>query len=182
VDHSQIARSRENSISTPTRSSIPARRIREATLARLQPTNTDQDPYFASILIALAKARQHALPYKKTARSFKVRLYPLARKHLLIKKQVHLLVTNISKRGFLRVYTATITAAFLRKLEQPSLFSDSSLIIQYASIPRSDVIQEIAAILPSKRKKRLRESVIIEQVACKRKKELGDGSGGEEIT
>jgi len=34
--------------------------------------------------------------------------------------------------------------------------------------------------LPSKRKKRLHESVIIEQVACKRKKELGDGSGGRD--
>jgi hypothetical protein len=98
---------------------------------------------------------------------------------LLIKKQVHLLVTNTSKRGFLRVYTATITTAFLRKLDQPSVFSDSSLIIQYARIPRSDVKQEIVAILPSKRKKRLRE---LEQVACKRKKELGDGSGEEEIT
>ena len=106
----------------------------------------------------------------------------LARKHLLIKNQVHLLVTNCYKAGFVRVYTATVTAAFLRKLDQPSVFSDSSLIIEYTSIPRSNVKQEIAAILPSKRKKRPRESVIIEQVACKRKKELGDKSEGEEIT
>jgi len=103
----------------------------------------------------------------------------LARKHLLIKKQVHLLVTHRDKAGFIRVYTAIVTAAFLCKLDKPSVFSDSSLIIQYASIPFSHLKQEIAAIVGSLRmKKRLRESsVITEQVACKRKKELGEGSG-----
>jgi hypothetical protein len=102
---------------------------------------------------------------------------------LLIKKQVHLLVTNCDKAGFIRVYTATITAAFLHKLDQPSIVSDGSLIIRYARIPMSCLKQEIAAILePSRRKKRLCEPVIIEQEACKRKKELGDGSRGEEIT
>jgi hypothetical protein len=100
---------------------------------------------------------------------------------LLIKKQVHLLVTNCGKAGFIRVYTATVTAAFLHKLDKPSVFSDSSLIIQYASILPSHLEQEIAAIVaPSRVKKRLRESsVITEQVACKRKKELGDRSRGK---
>jgi hypothetical protein len=101
---------------------------------------------------------------------------------LLIKKQVHLLVTNCYKAGFVRVYTANVTAVFLRKLDKPSVFSDSSLIIQYASIPPSHLKQEIAAIVElSRAKKRLRESSIItEQVASKRKKEVGDGSRGEE--
>jgi hypothetical protein len=100
---------------------------------------------------------------------------------LLIKKKVHLLVTDRVKAGFIRVYTATVTAAFLRKLDKPSVFSDSSLIIKYASIPTSHLEQEITAIVrPSRMQKRLRESsVITEQVACKRKKELGDGSGEE---
>jgi hypothetical protein len=101
---------------------------------------------------------------------------------LLIKKQVHLLVTNGYKTEFVRVYTATVAAAFLRKLDKPSVFSESSLIIRYASIPPSHLKQEIAAIVElSRGKKRPRESSIItEQVACKQKKEVGDGSRGEE--
>ena len=76
VDHSEVARSREKSVPTPT-FSIPVSCIRDATLARIQPTNIDQDPYFASILIALAKAWQHACPYNITAcpSAYTVRLY-----------------------------------------------------------------------------------------------------------
>src|SRR5436189_6273146 len=85
-------------------------------------------------------------------------LRPLACSHLLIKKQVHLLVTNRDNPGFLRLYTATITATFLRKLDQPSVFSDSSLIIQHARIPPLPIYHiknEIAAIAgPRRRKKR----------------------------
>jgi hypothetical protein len=172
VDYSEeVASSRENSIPTPS-CNPPVWRIRKATRARLQPAKTHQDPYLASILIALAQARQFA-------HSHRVRLYlrPLARKHLLIKKQVHLLVTN---SGFIRVYTATITAAFLCKLDHPSLFSDSSFIIRYTNTPISNVKQEIATILePLRRKKRPRELVTTEQRACKKKKELGDGSRGK---
>jgi hypothetical protein len=76
VDHSEVFCSREKSIRFPTWN-LPVWRIRKANLARLQPTNIDQDPYLASILIALAQAQQHAYSSNTAARpsSYKVRLY-----------------------------------------------------------------------------------------------------------
>src|SRR2546423_3735901 len=105
----------------------------------------------------------------------------LGRTRLLIKKQVHLLVTNCKDIGFLKLYTSTVTPAFLRKFDQPSVFLDSSLVIQCAHIPSKPVSyikREIAAIVePPKGKKRLRKSSgITEQGACKRKKQ-GNGNG-----
>jgi hypothetical protein len=101
---------------------------------------------------------------------------PLARKRLLIKNRVRLVVTNRDNHRFLRLYTATISAAFLRKFEQPSMFSDSSLVIRYTRVPFlpiSHLRHGVAALVdpPIKKKKRLRElSDIMEQGACKRKK------------
>src|SRR5436190_8047951 len=76
-------------------------------------------------------------------------MWSLACNNLLIKKQVHLLVTKRDNPGFLQLYTTTITAAFLCKLDQPSIFSDSSLVIQYACppLPVSQIIYEIAVIV-----------------------------------
>jgi hypothetical protein len=95
---------------------------------------------------------------------------------LLIKKQVRLAVTNRDNHRFLRLYTATISTAFLRKFEQPSVFSDSSLVIRYTRVPFlpvSHLKHGIAALVdpPIIKKKRLRESSdIMEQGACKRRK------------
>ena len=76
VDHFEVARSRENSISKP-KWSIPVWRLRQARLDRLQPTNIDQDPYLASILIALAQVRHYACSNdtRTSISSHKVRPY-----------------------------------------------------------------------------------------------------------
>ena len=105
---------------------------------------------------------------------------------MLIKKQVHLLVTNCKDIGFLKLYTAIVTPDFLRKFDQPSVFLDSSLIIQCAHIPSEPVSyikHEIAAVVElSRGKKRLRESSgTTEQGACKRIKQ-GNGNRGDETT
>lgn len=166
VDHIEVARFRENSIPTP-RCNLPVWNIRKAKLARLQPTNIDQDPYFVGILIALAQAWRHSCS-DDTARQSP--------------HTVHLLVTNCKDIGFLKLYTAIVTPAFLRKFDQPSVFLDSSLIIQCAHIPSKPVSyikHEIAAVVElSRGKKRLREwSGTTEQGACKRKKQ-GNRNGG----
>jgi hypothetical protein len=116
-----------------------------------------------------------------------VYLRVLACKHLLIKKQVHLFVTDAFNRRFLRVYTATVTDAFLRKFDQPSVFSDSSLVIRYVRIPFLPVCnlkREIAVLVdPPKKKKRLGESPDVpEQGTCKESEEQMAGNGGEEIS
>ena len=105
---------------------------------------------------------------------------------MLIKKQVHLLVTNCKDVSFLKLYTATVTPAFLRKFDQPSVFLDSSLVIQCAYISSKSVSyikHEIAAVVePLRGKKRLRESSdTTEQEVCKRKKQ-GNGNGEDETT
>jgi hypothetical protein len=95
---------------------------------------------------------------------------------LLIKKQVRLVVTNRDNRRFLRLYTATISATFLHKFDQPSVFSDSSLVIRYTRVPFlpvSHLKHGIATLMGCViiKKKRLRESSdITEQDACKRRK------------
>jgi hypothetical protein len=100
---------------------------------------------------------------------------------VLIKKQVHLVITDRDNHRFLRLYTATISAAFLHKFEQPSVFSDSSLVIRYTRVPFlpvSHLKHEIAALVnPPIKKKRLRESSdIMEQGACKRRKKQKAGT------
>jgi hypothetical protein len=100
---------------------------------------------------------------------------------LLIKKQVRLVVTNRDNRRFLQLYIATISAAFLRKFEQPSVFSDSSLVIRYTRVPFlpvSHLKHGIAALVnPPIKKKRPRESSdIMEQGACKRRKKRKAGT------
>ena len=112
-------------------------------------------------------------------------LQSLASNYLLIKKQVHLLVTN--RDNLIRFYTATITAAFLRKLNHPSKFSDSSLVIRCTRIPSSPISRlkhELAALAePTRVQKRPRESsVTTKQGPSKRNKKLGDECGGEETT
>lgn len=106
---------------------------------------------------------------------------PFARKYLLIRKQVRLVVMNRENHRFLRLYTATISATFFRKFGQPSVFSDSSLIIRYTHVPFlpvSHLKYEIAALVdPPMKKKRLRESSdIMEQGACKRRKKRKAGT------
>ena len=59
LDHSEIAKFREDSIPTPT-CNLPVWRLRKITLARLRPVNVDQDPYLVGVLIALAHAQQYA--------------------------------------------------------------------------------------------------------------------------
>ncbi|XTI87289.1 hypothetical protein V2W45_403133 [Cenococcum geophilum] len=171
VDHSEVARFREDSIPTP-RCNLPVWNIRKANLARFQPTNIDQDPYFVGILIALAQAWRHSCSDDTVAHQSP--------------HTVHLLVTNCKDIGFLKLYTAIVTLAFLRKFDQPSEFLDSSLVIHCAHIPSESVSyikHEIAAVVePSRGRKRLRESSrTTEQGACKRKKQ-GNGNGGDETT
>jgi hypothetical protein len=76
VDQFEIAHFREATIKNPSWN-LPVRRLRKATLARLKPTDIDQDPYLASILIALAQVRQYTCSNDTAARlsSHKVRLY-----------------------------------------------------------------------------------------------------------
>ena len=76
MDHTEIARSRENSIKARS-GNLPSCRIREIILSRLQPTNIDLDPYLAGILIALAQAQWYArsgnttaLPSSHTVRTY----------------------------------------------------------------------------------------------------------------
>jgi hypothetical protein len=56
VDHGEISRFREASVRLPARG-IPNWRLRQATLARLQPPNITWDSYLVGILIALAQAQ-----------------------------------------------------------------------------------------------------------------------------
>jgi hypothetical protein len=76
TDNFEIASFREDSIPIP-KCNLPAWRLRKATLARLQPTNIEQDPYLVGVLIALAQARQYARSDDATARqsSHTVRIY-----------------------------------------------------------------------------------------------------------
>jgi len=76
VDQFEVARFREDSIKNPSWN-LPVRRLRKARLARLKPTDIDQDPYLASILIALAQVQQYACTDDTRTRisSHKVRPY-----------------------------------------------------------------------------------------------------------
>jgi hypothetical protein len=88
VDHVEVARFREDSIPTPS-CNLPVWRIREAILARLQPTNIDQDPYLVGILIALAQARRYSCSDDTVAHQspYTVRIHLLvSRTRLLTKK------------------------------------------------------------------------------------------------
>ena len=76
MDHTEVARLRENSIKAPC-GSLPSWRIRNIILGRLQPTNIDLDPYLAGVLIALAQAQWYArsdnitaLPSSHTVRTY----------------------------------------------------------------------------------------------------------------
>ena len=60
---------------------LPNWRLRQAALARLQPTNIAHDPYLVGILIALAQAQwlarsnyTAARPYSRTVRLYQVPL------------------------------------------------------------------------------------------------------------
>ena len=77
VDQFQVARFREDSIKYPPGVNPPVWRLRRATLDRLKPTDIDQDPYLASILIALAQVQQYTYSNNTTTHpsSHKVRLY-----------------------------------------------------------------------------------------------------------
>jgi hypothetical protein len=102
-----------------------------------------------------------------------------------MEKQVHLLVTNCKDTSFLKLYTATVTPAFLRSFDQPSAFLDSSLVIQCAHIPSkpsSNIVREIKVLLkPLRRKKRLHKSSdVTEQTSCKGKKRLRNSSDATE--
>ena len=74
VDDTEISRSREDSVQLPPCRipNLPNWNLRLATLARIQPTNITQDPYFVGILIALAQAQLFAR-FDDTA----AHLYPL---------------------------------------------------------------------------------------------------------
>ena len=76
MDHTEVARLRENSIKAPC-GSLPSWRIRNIILGRLQPTNIDLDPYLAGVLIALAQAQWYARSDNITAlpSSYTVRTY-----------------------------------------------------------------------------------------------------------
>jgi hypothetical protein len=76
MDHTEVARLRENSIKAPG-DSLPDWRIRNIILGRLQPINIDLDPYLASVLIALAQAQWYAYSDNITAlpSSYIVRTY-----------------------------------------------------------------------------------------------------------
>lgn len=68
MDCTEVARLRDNSIKA-IRRSLPSWRIRKIILSRLQPTNTDLDPYLAGVLIALAQAQWYARSNNTTALS-----------------------------------------------------------------------------------------------------------------
>ncbi|KAM0276617.1 hypothetical protein ACHAQH_006574 [Verticillium albo-atrum] len=113
---------------------------------RLMPTNTDEDPAFAGILLAMAQKRFYhnapsAIGRSRNARRHAPKPHPPPVFHDVT---VHLM-TNDDDGNELIVYTAVVTAAFLQRFHAPTrtpvknilgeALSDIGMKIEYTKVP-----------------------------------------------
>jgi hypothetical protein len=165
-------------------------RVHRVALASLGRIDMDYDPYFVGLVIALAQAQyySHSSNERDFPSSYTVQTYlrAFSLRPLANKNQVYLFVTNCECYGFFRAYSATITTAFLRKLDKPSVFSDSTLSIKFASIPccpDSNLIKEFAAMLAPPREKKLpRELFVVTKPRPRKRRKILRGEGVDRET
>ncbi|KAI0503185.1 hypothetical protein F5B22DRAFT_630269 [Xylaria bambusicola] len=101
----------------------PVRRLQALRSKSLMPKNLDEDPYFISVMLALAQ--QSVYPNLRTNHGFVAR-----------DVKVHLLTVAEEEAAFI-VYTATVPAALLSMFHEPDVAptGNSSLQVEYARIP-----------------------------------------------
>ncbi|KAF5000395.1 hypothetical protein FDECE_11215 [Fusarium decemcellulare] len=165
LDLEAVGSRRDNSVKIPScnRVNPPIASLRQKRQRRLRPTNEMEDPYIATVLIALAQQRRcqrdasatehvtmpempatYALPERSRSTS---RPFSEATKETLTHYKVHLLALPTIDTRNLYFYTAHIPSAFLDRLDRPSRYIPSSpVLISYYRIPLTSPAKSIRAM------------------------------------